>query len=271
MMYYLTKHKEMLGFSSFKNFSNIFNFTTSRNGGESLGAYGSLNCYPYSGDDLESVNANMSRLLKLFPLEPTCVVTPYQTHEDKVLVIDNQFSVLSVSEQKELLHGVDAVVTNNPKFLLTVATADCVPITFYDSSKNVVALAHAGWRGTVAKIVVNVLTVMKEQFESNAKDIFVGIGPSISLKAFEVGDEVVAKFKENGFDLNEVTQLNTDSNKYHIDLWKANRLLLEECGVPSNQIEEASICTFTKHNQFFSARRLGIKSGRITTGIMILE
>lgn len=95
------------------------------------------------------------------------------------------------------------------------------------------------------------------------------IGPGISLSAFEVGDEVYEAFRKNGFQMDYISEWKPDTHKYHIDLWAANRLQLLDFGVPSAQVETAGICTYTRHEEFFSARRLGIKSGRLLSGIML--
>jgi YfiH family protein len=166
----------------------------------------------------------------------------------------------------EELQDVDAVVTQLKDFCLCVSTADCVPILLYDKEKEVIAAVHAGWRGTVGRIVEKTIEVMKSQYGSEGKNIVACIGPSISLESFEVGDEVYAAFEEAGFDM---TRIARRYEKWHLDLWEANRVQLLAHGVLPEHIEVAGICTFQHHEDFFSARRLGIKSGRILSGIQI--
>ncbi len=93
------------------------------------------------------------------------------------------------------------------------------------------------------------------------------IGPSISVKVYEVGKEVIDKFEQAGFDLSKITTIKEQS--FYLDLWKANQLSLEKAGVLSEHIEISGICTYTEYKRFFSARQLGIKSGRILSGIML--
>lgn len=88
-------------------------------------------------------------------------------------------------------------------------------------------------------------------------------------RIIEVGDEVYDAFKESGFDMSLISMKKKETGKYHIDLWEANRIELLNAGVPAEQIEVAGICTYIHHDEFFSARRLGIDSGRILSGIMI--
>jgi copper oxidase (laccase) domain-containing protein len=101
----------------------------------------------------------------------------------------------------------------------------------------------------------------------SAADLKVVIGPSIGPDAFEVGDEVYEAFSQAGFDMNEIAFKR--NGKWHIDLWQANALDLQQTGIARENIEIAGICTYQQHEDFFSARRLGIKSGRIYTGIVI--
>lgn len=128
------------------------------------------------------------------------------------------------------------------------------------------AAIHAGWRGTVECIVGKALQTMRNTYGTDGKDIIACIGPGISLDAFEVGNEVYQAFKQAGF---EMSRISRKEDKWHIDLWEANRLQLLEEGVLESNIEVAGICTYQSVEHFFSARRLGIRSGRILSGIML--
>ena len=141
-----------------------------------------------------------------------------------------------------------------------------VYVLLYDKERQVIAAIHAGWRGTVGRIVEKTIEVMRIQYGTEGKDLVACIGPSISLESFEVGDEVYAAFEEAGFDM---TRIARRYEKWHLDLWEANRVQLLANGVLPEHIEVAGICTFQCYEDFFSARRLGIKSGRILSGIML--
>ena len=131
------------------------------------------------------------------------------------------------------------------------------------------AAVHAGWKGTVKHIVSHVMDHLNQKFGTQGEDVVACIGPSISLESFEVGDEVYDAFEESGFDMSLISMKKKETGKYHIDLWEANRIELLNLGVPAEQIEVAGICTYIHHDEFFSARRLGIDSGRTLSGIMI--
>ena len=253
----LTSHKQMLEYGILKPYSNIFGFSTTRHGGCGEGAYATFNCTHYCEDNPEHVKANLETLSWLLPERPRVIVIPRQTHTTNVQVIKDV-------PTPEELQDVDAVVTQLKDFCLCVSTADCVPVLLYDKEKEVIAAVHAGWRGTVGRIVEKTIEVMKSHYGSEGKDLVACIGPSISLESFEVGDEVYAAFEEAGFDMSRIARR---YEKWHLDLWEANRVQLLANGVLPEHIEVAGICTYQHHVDFFSARRLGIKSGRILSGI----
>lgn len=253
----LTSDKRMLVYGILKPYTNISCFSTTRHGGCGEGAYATFNCTHYCGDCPENVKANLEILSASLPKRPRVFVIPRQTHTTNVRVITD------VPTEEEL-QNVDAVVTHLKDFCLCVSTADCVPILIYDTKKQVIAAVHAGWRGTVGRIVEKTLEVMKSHYGIEGKNVVACIGPSISLEAFEVGDEVYSAFAEANFDMDRIAK---KYEKWHLDLWEANRMQLLAHGVLPENIEVSGICTYQNHEEFFSARRLGIKSGRILSGI----
>lgn len=267
----LTEDKRMLGYGLLGSYSNICHFVTTRNGGKSEGAYGSFNCSPYSGDEAEKVLLNQQLLCEVLPCSPACLVIPVQTHDTRIGLVDANFLAANAERRRELLQGVDALITKEQGYCLCISTADCVPVLLYDRKNQAIAAVHAGWRGTVNYIVGLTLEKMRAVYGTEGQDVMACIGPSISLASFEVGDEVYETFRINGFDMNRISVFKEESQKYHLDLWEANRLQLLDFGVPGAQIEIAGICTYKQHEEFFSARRLGIKSGRILSGIMLRD
>lgn len=265
----LAKDKRMLGYEAFAPYPNISCFVTTRHGGYSEGNYGSFNCTPYTGDDVECVRRNQEILCSSLPQRPEELIIPFQTHGTQVLVIDGTYLHATNEERHKILQGIDALITREPGCCICISTADCIPIVLYDNAHQVIAAIHAGWRGTVNRILRHTLDKMHTLYDTTGEDIIACIGPGISLPSFEVGDEVYEAFRENGFPMEYISEWKPETHKYHIDLWAANRLQLSDFGVPDNQIESAGICTYQQHEDFFSARRLGIKSGRILSGIMI--
>lgn len=265
----LTKRKELKGYKSLKAYPEVAHFVTTRHGGISSGAYASFNCSPYTNDSSMNLIRNRHWLFQLMKWEIQELFIAEQRHGAASMVIDKWYFDTSEGIRQDLLIGIDALITNVPGYCVCVTTADCVPVLLYDKKLQVVAAIHAGWKGTVKHIVSNVLEHMNQKFGTQGEDVIACIGPSISLASFEVGDEVYEAFKESGFDMSLISVKKRKTGKYHIDLWEANRIELLNAGVPAEQIEVAGICSYIHHDEFFSARRLGIDSGRTLSGIMI--
>ncbi len=156
--------------------------------------------------------------------------------------------------------ATDAVITDKPGLCACVKTADCIPVLLYDTHQRIVAAVHAGWRGTVSRIVQK--TIRQMQPHSPA-DLHAIIGPGISLEWFEVGDEVYEAFRAAGFPMERIAKR---VGAWHIDLWEANRWLLEQEGVKDIYIQ--GTCT-RACDDFYSARRETINTGRNYNGIFI--
>lgn len=244
-------------------------FSTTRNGGVSKGDYASMNCTPYTGDDTEAVQRNQQLLCTALHIEKEQLIIPYQTHSVNALVIDKEFLQQNAEKQIEQLQNIDALITQEKGVCLCVSTADCTPILLYDRKQQVIAAIHAGWRGSVNYIVRKTLEQMNRLYNTQGEDIFAAIGPCIGFDAFEVGDEVYDAFKQNDFPMEYISGWKPETHKWHIDLQMANSVQLIDFGVPTEQIDICDICTFTHYEKFFSARRLGIKSGRILSGIFM--
>lgn len=181
---------------------------------------------------------------------------PRQVHSDNVLWMN----------EAGRPEATDAVITDKPGLCVCVKTADCIPILLYDTKQHIVAAVHAGWRGTVSRIVQK---TVEQMHPINPKDLHAIIGPGISLEQFEVGDEVYEAFRAARFPMERIARRFPSSNgkeAWHIDLWDANRFLLQELGVDDIYIE--GTCTRTSM-AFYSARRETINTGRNYNGIFI--
>ncbi|MBQ6577608.1 MAG: laccase domain-containing protein [Bacteroidales bacterium] len=200
---------------------------------------------------------------------PYHVIQGHQVHDTRIAVID------SPALTREDLEGYDAFVTSLEGVAIGVRTADCVPILLYDPAKRIVAAVHSGWKGTVKRISQKTISFMKEKFGCVSSDLRAAIGPAIMKSSFQVGEEVVAKFREESFPMDRILSWEGEgdgtpmSGGYHIDLVEANMWLLEESGIPDSRIQTACIDTFTD-TSFFSARREGISCGRIINSIRLV-
>ncbi|MCP4521630.1 MAG: peptidoglycan editing factor PgeF [Cytophagales bacterium] len=243
-------------FQNFLNFEEVFQFTSTRKGGVSNGVFGSLNLGYNTPDTSENVVENRALLQKAIGTKH--LIFPKQTHT-------NHVEVVTKKNQYDEFEETDALITNEKGIALAVICADCVPIILYDHKKQVIAVIHAGWRGTVGRIVQNTVQKMTEVYGSNPQNIWAGIAPSISKEAYEVGEEVIQIVKET---IGEDVFYAKDNEKYLLDLWEANKKVLIESGIPYHQIEIAEICTYQSSDTFFSYRHCS-DTGRFATGIVL--
>lgn len=246
--------------------ARVVAFSTTRAGGVSRGNYASMNINPYCGDSPSNVAENRRRLAETLRIQPDNILLPHQVHGTETLLIDSDFLHAAPSDRTAQLEGVDALATNVAGVCIGVSTADCVPVLLYDPKHHAAAAIHAGWRGTVRRIVAHTLRRMRSAYATEPADLRAVIGPAISLHAFEVGEEVYQQFVDAQFDMPSIARM---EDKWHLNLPLCNRLQLEEAGVPAHQIADANSCTYTQSTQYFSARRLGAQSGRIYTAILL--
>ncbi len=240
-------------------------FSTTRHGGFSRGNYAELNLNAYCGDDPEMTAKNREEVRKLLTINGPLII-PHQVHGTEVRQVSDRFLRLSASEQQASLEGIDAVMTDVEELCIGVSTADCIPVLLYDPIHHCAAAVHAGWRGTVARIVGKTIHAMSAVYGSRPHDLQAVIGPGISRQHFEVGQEVYDAFAQADFPMETIA---SRYEKWHIDLPLCNRLQMETAGVPPSHIQDTAICTYGQYEDYFSARRLGIQSGRIYSGIVL--
>ena len=254
-------------------------FSSTREGGCSEGLYSSFNINHYCGDSEETIQKNRASLCQFLGIPEDRLLMPHQVHQTKIVAVDEVFLRLPSAERKARLEGVDALMTNLPGVCIGVSTADCIPVLLYDGVHRAACAIHAGWRGTVKRIVEKAVDTMTAVYGSRPSDIIAQIGPGIHLESFEVGDEVYEAFAQEGFEMTSISRKYPVSDaavdgsvmeKWHIDLPECNRQQLLASGVPQNHISVSEICTFQQSDTYFSARRLGINSGRIFTGILMV-
>ena len=185
---------------------------------------------------------------------PYKVLQMHQVHGDKIVIVEDR------NTTREDLYGYDAIITNLHDLAIGVRSADCVPILLYDPCQNVIAAIHSGWRGTVLKISQKVIQRMITMFSTNPEDIIAVICPSIGIDAFQIGEDVFDEFAKVGFRTDLIGYKHRERNEndiatgYHIDLQKANEILLLECGLQKENIYTTGICTYQNHTDWHSAR-----------------
>ena len=243
-------------------------FSSTRQGGYSEGRYGEFNINRYCGDSEEAIQKNRETLCQLLGIEDHSLLMPHQVHLAEIAVVDREMLTLPTEEILQKLDGIDALMTNEAGVCIGVSTADCIPVLLYDPIQRASCAIHAGWRGTVQRIVEKAVARMTEVFGSDPKNLIAQIGPGIHLESFEVGDEVYQTFEKEGFPMELISK---KYEKWHIDLPECNRLQLVAAGIPETHSAVSSVCTFQQSDTFFSARKLSINSGRIFTGILLQE
>ena len=246
--------------------TDVVAFSSTRHGGCSKGNYAAFNINRYCGDVEEDILSNRETLCHLLGISDEHLLMPHQVHLTKIIQIDEPFLSLNASERQKALEGVDALMTNLSGICIGVSTADCIPVLLYDKERHAVCAIHAGWRGTVKRIVMKAVETMTITYGTKPKQLTAQIGPGISLDSFEVGDEVYETFAQEGF---EMSAISLRKEKWHINLPECNRLQLIASGLTPQNIKISTVCTYKQANDYFSARRLGINSGRIFTGIML--
>ena len=224
-----------------------------REGGVSPGPYASLNMSVSTGDAPDNVRQNAARAFGALEREPASCADLWQVHSDRVIVAD----------QPNGPHGhlgqADALITNRPEVSLFLRFADCLPVLIYDPKRRAVGVAHAGWRGSLKKIAKATVEAMVARYGSRPEDLVAGVGPGIGPCHYAVGPEVVAQ-TQAAFGDHADRLLQARYGGYHLDLWEANRVAMQEAGV--EQIEVAGICTQCQSELFFSHRATGGLTGR---------
>jgi len=209
------------------------------------------------------------------------LVTVRQIHSGLIRLVEKDHGELATGNGRATMRG-DATMTDVPGILLGVQTADCVPVLVVDTKKKVVAAFHAGWRGTLKRIVERGVGTMRLRYGSKPKDLIAAIGPAIGACCFAVGDEVRWEF-ESQFAyapklFSEVYESDPVREKYpllfltarapghsnigpqtHLDLFEANRMQLIDAGLSAKNIHvvgECSACTVTRdgRRKYFSHR-----------------
>ncbi|MFW5714683.1 MAG: peptidoglycan editing factor PgeF [Brevefilum sp.] len=248
-------HQHGLRYYQFDLFNNlpIFHAVLTRKGGVSKPPFHSLNTGGTVGDDSDAVLENHRRIYEAlgYPFDSRFDV--WQVHGTQILAADRPRPVGSPHLK------ADGILTDKPGITLFMRFADCVPILLYDPQNQVIGIAHSGWKGTCQKIAAAAIEKMHEQYGSKATDILAAIGPSICSSCYEVGDEIYRAFQDT-FTCKTDQFFQRKNNTWYLDLWRANQYILHDAGV--TQLEIAEICTACHHDDWYSHRAEGAKTGR---------
>ena len=228
-------------------------------GGKSKGIYQSLNCGPGSKDLSVNVKKNLEVVKKKISNSAKNIFLLNQIHSNKLVYIDNNYKLTKKPK-------ADAVITNQKNLPIAVLTADCVPILIYDNKKRIVAAIHAGWKGAFKGIIDKVIRFMVKK-GCSLKNITAVIGPSISVKNYEVKDDFMKKFIKK--DKKSLKYFKIENNKLYFDLsqYVYSQILQNKI----KNIDTIKLDTFDIKNKFFSARRaLSLKQNDYGRNISII-
>ena len=241
--------------------ASIRALVTTRTGGVSEAPYDALNLGKHVGDAPEKVIENRARLRQLLPSEPIWLE---QVHGSRVWHSGENFQA-------------DAAISAELNQVITVLTADCMPVFFCNRAGSLVGVAHAGWRGLCAGVLENTVQALCEKSLALGQtlvreDILVWLGPAIGPSCFEVGNEVREQFIDAArltgavFPLESFQAIPGNPQKYWANLYLLARSRLKYAGIQA--IYGGDFCTFTQSEQFFSHRRDGV-SGRFAALIWL--
>ena len=232
--------------SNFKNISHCF---TTKDAG---------NLAFHVGDDIVHVQKNHELLASALNYKKYSLIHMKQIHSSLTHVV-------SENDNFDKPQSCDALVTNKKNIPLMVMVADCSPILFYNTQKEVIAVAHAGRQGAFKNIIQNVIDTMKSEFNSDVNNLHVSVGASIGVCCYEVGEEIYTEAKS----LHVEYAVDIRDNSYFLDIGKILKKQLLKAGLKKENIEISQECTCCLSNKYFSYRAEGI-TGRFS-GLLMLK
>lgn len=262
---------EYLTFPAFEESGLVEHLITTRLGGVSTGELATMNLSFTRGDREENVLENYRRIGRVLGCGSEDMVTSHQTHTVNirhVTAADRGKGIVTPRDYE----NIDGLMTDEKGIALVTFYADCVPLLFLDPVHQAIGLAHSGWRGTVGRMGRCMTEAMEEAFGSKPSEMMAAVGPSICQECYEVGEEVAEQFwqvfggREHCGGI--VTPGKTEG-KYQLDLWLANRLILEEAGIPRTRIWVTDICTCHNSNYLFSHRGSNGRRGNLGVFLML--
>ncbi|MCH5252530.1 MAG: peptidoglycan editing factor PgeF [Lachnospiraceae bacterium] len=242
---------------------------STRKGGVSEGDLGTMNLSFTRGDEPERVLENHRRFASAVGYDVSRLVFTNQVHETVIRRVDRSECGKGIFRSSDII-GVDGLITKDENVVLMTFFADCVPLFFYDRKQKAIGAVHSGWRGTVKRIGAHAVERMQEEFDTRAEDILAVIGPSICQNCYEVSEDVAEEFRQE-FTASQQKEIlvNKPGNKYLLDLWRANEIILQEAGIPAGQIQVSGLCTCCHPDFLFSHRASGGKRGNLAGAITL--
>lgn len=246
----------------------IHGFST-RLGGVSKEHLASMNLSFSRGDDPDSVRENFQRIGNAIGASIEQMVFSDQQHHDNILKVtaaDRGKGIIRKPDYQD----VDGLVTNEEGICLVTFYADCIPLFFFDPVRRVIGMAHSGWRGTVMRIGEKMIREMDREYGSRPQDIIAAVGPGICSSCYEVSRDVYEEFL-GCFTADECERIfeKKEEDKFQLDLWKANELVLLSAGILKEHLDITDICTCCNDKLLFSHRASKGRRGNLAGFLML--
>lgn len=241
---------------------------TTRLGGVSRGAFSTMNLSFTRGDREEAVLANYERIAAVLGCSLGDMTASHQTHTTNIRLMTDQDRGKGIVRPRDY-EDVDGMITGEPGLVLVTYYADCVPLYFVDPVHRAIGLAHSGWRGTAGRMGERMVQAMERHFGSRPEEIYAAIGPSICRDCYEVSEEVAVQFTD--LPGNQIVTPGKAAGKYQLDLWLANRTILEQAGILPDHIAVTDICTCHNSDYLFSHRVSGTDRGNLGAFLMLKQ
>jgi polyphenol oxidase len=249
---------KLFQFSQIQQDWQLSHALTTRIGGVSQAPFASLNVGIHVGDISEDVIENRTRVCRAIGGSTERFIAMRQAHTANVVTVKSEADFGGFEKWEGGQKNVDAVVTNMKNVTLFAMAADCAMTLFFDQKRNVLALAHSGWRGSLLNIYSNVLNVMALEYGTQPEDIFAGISPAISCSNYEVSKDLIERLKLLYRDCGDFYK--EVDGTYHLDMHSILKHQLSQLGV--RNVEASDICTSDNVDLFYSHRKEGGKTGR---------
>ena len=233
----------MIKSKKLRKIKNIRHGFFNSTGGKSKNIYKSLNCGIGSKDVIANVKKNLQLVRKKISKKAKNIFFVQQIHSNKFVFIDEKYN-------KKIKPKADAIITNQRYLPIAILTADCVPILICDNKKKMIGIIHAGWKGAYKGIIDRVIKFMIKK-GCKLKNFTIAVGPSISVKNYEVKEDFRKKFLKK--DKKNLKYFKIKRKKLYFDLTKYVQALLLKSKIKN--IDILNIDTFDVKNKFFSARR----------------
>lgn len=230
---------------------------STRLGGISEGIFASMNLSFTRGDETAAVEQNYRNLAEAMGVAYENMVLADQTHTVNVRKVTEEDAGKGLIRPRDYA-DVDGLITDVPQLVLVTSFADCVPLYFVDPVRRAIGMSHSGWRGTVGRIGRETIRAMEREYGTKPSDVICAVGPSICQDCYEVGRDVAEEFSHAFFghekEILKKGRLCGGEQKYQLDLWRANEIVLTEAGVLPEHIAVTDLCTCCNPGLLFSHR-----------------